>query len=804
MFEAVPAHKKKAMRHAAVMLLCVSLLLALFYTQHRPYLYADPHQAIFKAVHQEETLGFDSVDEIWPWLLGVLTALGGDTFKLVEANCAPSSPNSQPVVIDGLTYTLFNPDTPTSSCSNTDYITSLSEKPVILSGNFQLLLLGLFTERAQPEYANSNGLAANLDTTLSTYDDMPTELSSSKDWNVVTVCNAPWDSTTPSSVSHEISTQCVLEDNFGEAAGSTFKWKGDVKRLDGTERYIFQNTSSVISRLGSHAEGFTTLYPCFSSSTNPVTSEESLASGNPYFSFNSDSSDNYGVTNCSHTWMSKGSSIRGFCLDAANQDTTALQSFAAGMMSYNTTTELMDDYFSCSALNDFTATELQNVYLKSAEALSRHIDKYMDGVFVPVLDERNFLLESYRKYTLLMGHNVIDRRYTRTFRMNMILRNVQKKSMYYTILHCDIKINDNGNVRPSFTMSHVPIVQFVYGAGDYPWFFRQIVTLECITLLLFGLFFLRELKQITLRLYRYWKKVERRRKSIGAPVVPLSTDNLNTTAVIEMRENTSNDDDKDGKPAKVHHASSLKLTNIQDIENGATSSNVKSIETTPDDQPVTDFTLPDSGSFVYDLIDWATIACFITAIVFRVRYIIIAEELHTRIKAGLVEDNVEDKLDAIVRQFNELEVLFRSTNFLALILCFIGFSQFFRYLSFDKRLGIVTKTMKDSFVDLFPVMLIYCFIMLAYGVLGTSLYGHESQYFKTLGDSLTTLSLIVLGEVAGPYYEMHAIASYQTVWYYWTFIILIGFVLLNMVLAVIFKVYDDTCAEIAKKDKKVE
>jgi hypothetical protein len=64
--------------------------------------------------------------------------------------------------------------------------------------------------------------------------------------------------------------------------------------------------------------------------------------------------------------------------------------------------------------------------------------------------------------------------------------------------------------------------------------------------------------------------------------------------------------------------------------------------------------------------------------------------------------------------------------------------------------------------------------------------------------------LIVLGEVAGPYYEMHAIASYQTVWYYWTFIILIGFVLLNMVLAVIFKVYDDTCAEIAKKDKKVE
>ena len=60
----------------------------------------------------------------------------------------------------------------------------------------------------------------------------------------------------------------------------------------------------------------------------------------------------------------------------------------------------------------------------------------------------------------------------------------------------------------------------------------------------------------------------------------------------------------------------------------------------------------------------------------------------------------------------------------------------------------------------------------------------------------------MLGEVAGPYYEMHAIAAFETVLFYWSFVILIGFVLLNMVLAVIFKVYDDTYCAISESEKK--
>ena len=601
---------------------------------------------------------------------------------------------------------------------------------------------------------------------------------------------------TPAGVDYPISTQCILEDNFGDNVGSTLGWDGSVRALDGAGRYIFDNTSSTVARLSSE---YTTVYPCYSSSTDSTTGEERVVSGNPYHTF-STSDDDYGVAACAYTWLSKGASVRAYCLDAAETQPSALQLYAAATHSVNTTADLLDSYFGCSTLEAFQAEALSNVYVRSELALDRHVGNYYNGVFIPVRDEQAFLVESHRVSTLLFAHKFVDSRRTRTFRLNMILRNVERSSMFYTILHCDIKVNPNGHVLPSFTMTHVPIIQYVYGSGKYPWRFRQVVAMESIMLFFFGLFFLRELKQITVRLLKVWKKIQARRK---VPVLPVQS-----TSGVERAESEV--------APRLRPLPSLNLTNISDPEKGmvdtednndreSVSVNVvnqtSAVDSVPSDRQES-FVDPDEGSFVYDLVDWTTIACFILAIIFRVLYVNEAVALHFRIKTGLVDDTVDEKLDGIINQFDCLENVSRRTNFLALFLCFVGFAQFFRYLSFDKRLGIVTKTMKDSFVDLLPVMLIYCFILIAYGILGTSLYGHESQYFKSLSDSLTTLSLIVLGEVAGPYYEMHAIAAFETVLFYWSFVILIGFVLLNMVLAVIFKVYDDTYCAISESEKK--
>ena len=188
--------KRNAMRNASVMLLCMTLLLAMFYTQHRVYIYADPHRAILKAVDHENVQGFAHIDDMWPWLLGVLASLGGETYKQIEANCGPNDPNSQPVIIDGKSYTLTDPALQTTACSSPEFITTLPSSPVFLTGNFQLLLLGIFTERAHPTYPNSHSLAQDLDTTMSVYNDIPKVLSATNDWNIVKICEAPWSSNT--------------------------------------------------------------------------------------------------------------------------------------------------------------------------------------------------------------------------------------------------------------------------------------------------------------------------------------------------------------------------------------------------------------------------------------------------------------------------------------------------------------------------------------------------------------------------------------------------------------------------------
>ena len=781
---------KDSMRNACVMLLCMSVFLAVLYSQYRVYIYSDPYQSILKAIDTEEIDSITRITDMWPWLLGLLQALGGNTFKQIESNCGPNDPNSQSVIIDGKSYTLNDPDFQKSACSDKDYVTSLPDSSVFLTGNFQLVLLGLFTQRAHPVYPNSNALAANLDETTSLYDEVPKKLSATKDWNIVNVCDAPWPTSSVSSLSRKVSTQCVLEDNFSDNVGSTFGWEGSVVTVGGKSRFVFSNSSYVISRKDSE---FQILYPCYS-----LSEEDDIVSGNPNFNFTENSDTDYGVTNCGYTWISRGASVRSHCLDMSGSQPSAMQLYAASNEAVGTTDDLMHKYFGCYDLENFTAVELSNVYLQSTTPIDHEISDTLYGVFLPVVTEHEFLVESHRLSTLLFGHNFVDVRKTRNFRLSIVLRNVEKDSMYYTNLHVDINVNSNGNVVPTYSMSHVPIPNFIYGTGNYPWYFREIAVLESMLLFLFCCFLFRELKQIAERIVRVYEKIKRK-KITDSQVSDPKMHSQQKVAEVEVVYKNDEPSNK-GQDEHVNESNGIADKNVaecgeNDVENQNGRINVEG-------NRVISVVNPDRGSIVYDLIDWATIACFLSSMVIRIIYIHEADALDHAIKTGLLNDSVDQKLDTIVNKFIYLEGLFRDSNYLALFLCFVGFTQFFRYLSFDKRLGIVTRTITASFIDLLPVMLILCFILIAYSILGVALYGHQSQYFTSFGESLTTLSLIVLGEVAGPYYEMQAISQYDTILYYWSFVILIGFILLNMVLAIIFKVYDDAYGEIMDSSKK--
>lgn len=227
-------------------------------------------------------------------------------------------------------------------------------------------------------------------------------------------------------------------------------------------------------------------------------------------------------------------------------------------------------------------------------------------------------------------------------------------------------------------------------------------------------------------------------------------------------------------------------------------------------QKITKEVLPDSNDWL-NLIDWLTIVVIVVAMIFRVLFVTGAAALHNEIRSVWDgEGNQASKttnLEHVYNDFYHLDGLIRSCQWMSIALILVGLIQFFRYISFDARLNIVTATLYAAAYDLLPTLFIFCAFLLAYGLMGTLLYGAVLPEWSTISNSMESLFQILLGEVA-VYYDMKRVNQRGTQVYFWTFIGLMLYVLLNMILAVIFKVYDEQYTlihnHLANKEKEKE
>lgn len=115
-------------------------------------------------------------------------------------------------------------------------------------------------------------------------------------------------------------------------------------------------------------------------------------------------------------------------------------------------------------------------------------------------------------------------------------------------------------------------------------------------------------------------------------------------------------------------------------------------------------------------------------------------------------------LEDMILRFRDLRMEQRVCRYLMIALLFVTVMQFFRYMAFDKKLGIVTSTISSAASDLVPVLVI-CFVVLcAYSVLGTQIYGVQLPEFSTLGESMASLLVMLLGEYSN--YERSKLLFY--------------------------------------------
>ena len=134
---------------------------------------------------------------------------------------------------------------------------------------------------------------------------------------------------------------------------------------------------------------------------------------------------------------------------------------------------------------------------------------------------------------------------------------------------------------------------------------------------------------------------------------------------------------------------------------------------------------------------------------------------------------------------------------------FIGFVvmatnlEFLRLLRFNKKIGLLTATIKESLKPLLSFGLIFLFIFLSYVSLAHLLFVSQLEDYKNFGISVVSLTRMFLGQFDVPAYR--AIAPVLGPMLFFTYMIAIQMVLINMFIGIICETFEEVRIDIEKQ-----
>eukprot|EP00949_MAST-11_sp_MAST-11-sp1_P002783 g2783.t1 len=107
---------------------------------------------------------------------------------------------------------------------------------------------------------------------------------------------------------------------------------------------------------------------------------------------------------------------------------------------------------------------------------------------------------------------------------------------------------------------------------------------------------------------------------------------------------------------------------------------------------------------------------------------------------------------------------------------------------FQPRVGLVTRTLERAAGDLFHFIVVFLLVIFGYSVVGYLNFGHSIEAFSTMSSSVVTCFEILLGEI-GVNEELREKQTISRVLWFWSYILLAFFILINILLAIIIDAY---------------
>ncbi|KAH8073894.1 hypothetical protein JL721_2444 [Aureococcus anophagefferens] len=144
-------------------------------------------------------------------------------------------------------------------------------------------------------------------------------------------------------------------------------------------------------------------------------------------------------------------------------------------------------------------------------------------------------------------------------------------------------------------------------------------------------------------------------------------------------------------------------------------------------------------------------------------------------------DAIQDQYEDIKRASNSLA---RYDEYIAVAMIMMAF-QLLKNLDFHPRIGMISRTVRAATTDLTYFIIVFLFVLEIYAFLGVLLHGKVHEDFENLFAS----SLTMMKALCGMFDDSAIEVTFINAAFYWSFMVLSFFLLLNSLLAIIVEAY---------------
>jgi len=159
---------------------------------------------------------------------------------------------------------------------------------------------------------------------------------------------------------------------------------------------------------------------------------------------------------------------------------------------------------------------------------------------------------------------------------------------------------------------------------------------------------------------------------------------------------------------------------------------------------------------------------------FRFRWWYVSEESQIKVPYRLAE---------YPKDLDEIMVLYMAQIYCNSINTILTFVKLLKFVRVNPRLSVLTKTMAEAQTAIIGVLILFGFVLVAYAIAFCSLYGTNIAEFRDLWVSIESLLRMLVGnfDYPGLYAQNRALTGF----FFWSFIILALFLLLNFMIAIL-------------------